>query len=96
MEIFERVCFFHRKDIKKGEKNTIVTSYNRNFTGRNDANPETHAFVTSPEVRNSQMGAVEVFRVFWELIILPAEETQGSLVCGLAASFETVRCRTFK
>ena len=36
-------------DIKKGDKNTIVTSYNRNFTGRNDANPETHAFVTSPE-----------------------------------------------
>ena len=26
-----------------------MTSYNRNFTGRNDANPETHAFVTSPE-----------------------------------------------
>lgn len=50
----KHVCFFHRKDIKKGEKNTIVTSYNRNFTGRNDANPETHAFVTSPEVRNSQ------------------------------------------
>lgn len=39
-----------RQDIKKGEKNTIVTSYNRNFTGRNDANPETHAFVTSPEI----------------------------------------------
>ncbi|KAI4457093.1 aconitate hydratase b [Holotrichia oblita] len=39
-----------RKDIKKGEKNTIVTSYNRNFTGRNDANPATHAFVTSPEL----------------------------------------------
>lgn len=55
----EHACFFHRKDIKKGEKNTIVTSYNRNFTGRNDANPETHAFVTSPEVRNSQKGAVE-------------------------------------
>lgn len=34
----------------KGEKNTIVTSYNRNFTGRNDANPATHAFVTSPEL----------------------------------------------
>ncbi|MGH0173907.1 UNVERIFIED_CONTAM: hypothetical protein FKN15_066299 [Acipenser sinensis] len=40
-----------RRDVKKGEKNTIVTSYNRNFTGRNDANPATHAFVTSPEVR---------------------------------------------
>lgn len=35
-----------RKDVKKGEKNTIVTSYNRNFTGRNDANPATHCFVT--------------------------------------------------
>ena len=39
----------NRDDIKKGDKNTIVTSYNRNFTGRNDANPDTHAFVTSPE-----------------------------------------------
>jgi aconitate hydratase len=39
-----------RKDIKKGEKNTIVTSYNRNFTGRNDANPQTHGFVASPEI----------------------------------------------
>lgn len=39
-----------RQDIKKGEKNTIVTSYNRNFIGRNDANPATHAFVTSPEL----------------------------------------------
>lgn len=28
---------WNRKDIKKGDKNTIVTSYNRNFTGRNDA-----------------------------------------------------------
>ncbi|KAI6215448.1 Aconitate hydratase, mitochondrial [Aphelenchoides besseyi] len=39
-----------RTDIKKGDKNTIVTSYNRNFTGRNDANPATHGFVTSPEL----------------------------------------------
>jgi len=28
----------------------VVTSYNRNFTGRNDANPATHAFVTSPDI----------------------------------------------
>ncbi|VVC39314.1 Aconitase/3-isopropylmalate dehydratase large subunit, alpha/beta/alpha domain,Aconitase/3- [Cinara cedri] len=41
---------WNRKDVKKGEKNTIVSSYNRNFTGRNDANPATHAFVTSPEL----------------------------------------------
>ena len=39
-----------RQDIKKGEKNSIITSYNRNFTGRNDANPATHAFVASPEI----------------------------------------------
>uniref|UniRef100_A0A8D9B3A9 Aconitate hydratase, mitochondrial n=1 Tax=Cacopsylla melanoneura TaxID=428564 RepID=A0A8D9B3A9_9HEMI len=41
---------WNRKDVKMGEKNTIVNSYNRNFTGRNDANPATHAFVTSPEM----------------------------------------------
>ncbi|XP_050058379.1 aconitate hydratase, mitochondrial-like [Aphis gossypii] len=29
------------KDVKKGEKNTIVSLYNRNFTGRNDANAAT-------------------------------------------------------
>lgn len=39
-----------RDDIKHGEKNTIVTSFNRNFRGRNDANPETLAFIGSPEV----------------------------------------------
>jgi aconitate hydratase len=39
-----------RQNVKKGENNTIVTSYNRNFTGRNDANPATHGFVTSPEM----------------------------------------------
>jgi len=41
---------WNRKDVKKGEKNSIITSYNRNFTGRNDGNPQTHAFVTSPEL----------------------------------------------
>lgn len=47
------ILTFFRKDVKKGEKNTIVTSFNRNFTARNDANPATHAFVTSPEVRST-------------------------------------------
>jgi len=32
------------------EPNTIVTSFNRNFTKRNDGNPKTHAFVASPEI----------------------------------------------
>ena len=39
-----------RQDIKKGDKNTIVSSFNRNFTSRNDGNPATHAFVASPEI----------------------------------------------
>ena len=39
-----------REDIKTGEVNTIVTSFNRNFRGRNDANNETLAFIASPEV----------------------------------------------
>lgn len=39
-----------RKDIQNGEVNTIITSFNRNFAKRNDGNPDTHAFVASPEI----------------------------------------------
>lgn len=39
-----------RHDVQKGDKNSIITSFNRNFAGRNDSNPETHAFVASPEI----------------------------------------------
>ncbi len=39
-----------REDVKNGEINTIVTSFNRNFRGRNDANIETLAFIASPEI----------------------------------------------
>lgn len=39
-----------RHDKQKGEKNTIVTSFNRNFTSRNDGNPATHGFVSTPEL----------------------------------------------
>jgi len=39
-----------RQDKKMGEKNSIVTSYNRNFVKRNDGNPATHGFVASPEM----------------------------------------------
>ncbi len=41
---------WQRDDIKRGERNTIVTSFNRNFPARNDANPETLAFIGSPEI----------------------------------------------
>lgn len=39
-----------RDDIKKGDKNSILTSYNRNFAKRNDGNPETLGFISSPEL----------------------------------------------
>jgi aconitate hydratase len=39
-----------RDDVAGGERNSIVTSYNRNFRGRNDGNGETLAFIASPEV----------------------------------------------
>lgn len=41
---------WERSDVKSGEKNSILTSYNRNFPRRNDGNPQTHAFIGSPEV----------------------------------------------
>ena len=37
-------------DPKNAPKNTIVHSFNRNFAKRADGNPNTHAFVTSPEM----------------------------------------------
>ena len=39
-----------RSDRKGDEKNTIVHSFNRNFSKRADGNPNTHAFVGSPEM----------------------------------------------
>ncbi|HFA49077.1 MAG TPA: aconitate hydratase [Bacteroidetes bacterium] len=38
------------EDIKNKRKNSILTSFNRNFTKRNDGNPYTHGFVASPEI----------------------------------------------
>lgn len=40
---------WRRDDFKKGNVNTIITSFNRNFKGRNDANPDTLSFIGSPE-----------------------------------------------
>ena len=39
-----------RKDVKQGMPNCIFTTFNRNFKGRNDANPKTKAFLTSPSM----------------------------------------------
>ena len=39
-----------RKGAEKEEKNSIIHSFNRNFAKRADGNPNTHAFVASPEI----------------------------------------------
>ncbi len=39
-----------RHNAHKQEKNSIMTSFNRNFAKRNDGNPNTHGFVASPEI----------------------------------------------
>ncbi len=39
-----------RHGADKLDKNSIITSFNRNFAKRNDGNPKTHAFVASPEM----------------------------------------------
>ena len=41
---------WERSDIEGDRKNTIVHSFNRNFAKRADGNPNTYAFVTSPEI----------------------------------------------
>ncbi|AWU43495.1 aconitate hydratase [Blattabacterium sp. (Cryptocercus kyebangensis)] len=39
-----------RKGNNKKRENTIIHSFNRNFSSRNDGNPKTHAFIASPEI----------------------------------------------
>ena len=39
-----------QRNLPKGKPNTILNSFNRNFKGRNDANPDTLSFIASPEI----------------------------------------------
>ncbi len=53
--VFANACgpcigMWSRMGADKKEKNTIVHSFNRNFQSRNDGNPNTYAFVASPEL----------------------------------------------
>ena len=44
------IGLWKREDITPGESNSVITSFNRNFQKRNDGNPETLAFIGSPEI----------------------------------------------
>lgn len=56
----------HTQDPER--KNSIITSFNRNFAKRNDGNPNTHAFVASPEV-------VTAFAIAGDLTFNPVTDT---------------------
>ncbi|MEO7175523.1 MAG: aconitate hydratase [Saprospiraceae bacterium] len=56
----------HTNDPSK--KNSIITSFNRNFSKRNDGNPNTHAFVASPEI-------VTAFAIAGDLTFNPLTDT---------------------
>jgi len=54
-EVFANACGpcigqWARKDAENKKVNTIIHSFNRNFAKRNDGNPNTYAFVASPEI----------------------------------------------
>lgn len=54
-KIFANACGpcigqWDRKKTDNKKVNTIIHSFNRNFAGRSDGNPNTHAFVASPEI----------------------------------------------
>jgi aconitate hydratase len=54
-EIYANACGpcigqWARKDAEKQKVNSVIHSFNRNFSKRTDGNPNTHAFVASPEI----------------------------------------------
>ncbi|UJP64825.1 aconitate hydratase [Mongoliitalea daihaiensis] len=57
-----------RHGADKQEKNSIITSFNRNFAKRADGNPNTHAFVASPEI-------VTALAIAGDLTFNPATDT---------------------
>ena len=57
-----------RHNAEKGERNSIITSFNRNFAKRADGNPNTHAFVASPEM-------VTAFAIAGSLTFNPITDT---------------------
>jgi len=57
-----------RHNADKQEKNSIITSFNRNFAKRNDGNPNTYAFVASPEM-------VTAFVISGDLAFNPITDT---------------------
>ncbi len=72
-KVFANACgpcigMWSRMGADKKEKNTIIHSFNRNFASRNDGNPNTYAFVASPEI-------VTALAIAGDLSFNPAKDT---------------------
>ena len=64
-----------REGADKQEKNTIVHSFNRNFSKRADGNPNTHAFVTSPEMVDEALSTGK-----YDLVTITHNETSTGVM----------------
>ncbi|PLB51460.1 putative aconitase [Aspergillus steynii IBT 23096] len=64
-----------RTDMPKGTKNSIITSYNRNFSGRLDSNPATSVFLASPEIVMSKVFSSDLsFNPTLDSLLTPSDE----------------------
>ena len=73
-----------RRASKTGEKNSIVTSFNRNFPARNDGNAETLAFIGSPEI-------VMALRARRAALVQPADATRSRAPDGKQFRLDAAR-----
>jgi aconitate hydratase len=83
---------WQRDDIVKGEKNTIVSSFNRNFPARNDGNAATLSFIGSPETVTAMAltGRLDV-----DFVHEPVEGEDGHTVQLQAPSADELPARGF-
>ena len=66
---------WHREDVDKGTSNSIVSSFNRNFPGRNDGNAETLSFIKEEcEKRNKLDNFIEIWAYLHTMEQEPDEE----------------------
>ncbi|KAL4916138.1 aconitase family-domain-containing protein [Aspergillus aurantiobrunneus] len=64
-------------DVRGKERNSVVSSFNRNFVGRHDSNPATHSFVTSPELTTAFAYAGRLdFNPLTDTVSVPGDSAQ--------------------
>ncbi len=86
---------WQRDDIAKGETNTIVSSFNRNFPARNDGNAATLSFIGSPETVTAMAltGRLDVDFVRQPVIAPDGTEVQLGAPVGRRAAGQGLRSR---